>query len=547
MLVSWSVCPTQVHTSGAVLTSQHRRLYRQELSPSQRVASWSVDAESNDLLSEMFSNCPDAIVVVDEGRTVRVASSALETLFGYRVDEIVGRKLEMLLPQDVRKRHEAHVDRFVRAPSGRPMGAGLELLGRRRDGSLFPVDVSLVPLQIAGIRLVGAFVRDATAQRRSLEVERFVNEVTTKATAGEPVAELLAVAADRVRGVADADAAWIVLRSNFADRAAAEGLSARDGTDGDHGLSVVASSGEGTDSLDLTPDGPAAQAIGRALTVLVEDLSSEPKVHPRVRAGGFGCGAYLPMLNQDSAVGCVIVARAAGKGCFERGEVAAAETFAASLAVVLDLASTRVSLDEVRLAAEQERIARDLHDTVIQRLFAIGMGLQAAQRDAGPGVADRLRSSVDAIDEVIREIRETIFDLNHPPDDSAGQGLRAGVRKVLSDAREQLGFSPRLEFRGPVEASVPDGMYPELTAVIREALSNVARHARATSADVIVSVEDVMLSVVVSDDGVGVSDHPSAGSGIRNLSTRAEQLGGDLKLTGRKPSGTVVIWRVPLR
>lgn len=506
-----------------------------------------MDAEDTELLVEMFRNCPDALIVVGEDSTVRVASSALETLFGYRVDEVVGRRLEMLLPEEARGRHEDHVDRFVRAPAARPMGAGLELQGRRKDGSLFPVDVSLVPLQIAGGRLVGAFVRDATAQRRSLEVERFVNEVTTKATAGEPVAELLAVAADRVRSVVDADVAWIVVTSSFAGRAVVGDLSARVGTDDDLGLSVVASSGTGTDSLDLASDGPAARVIGQAATVLVQDMSSDSSVHPRVRAGGFGCGAYLPMLNRGSAVGCVIVARTAGRGCFETGHVAAAETFAASLAVVLDLASTRVSLDEVRLVAEQERIARDLHDTVIQRLFAIGMGLQAAQRDAGPRAADRIRSSVDAIDEVIREIRETIFDLNHPSDESAGHGLRSGVRKVLSDACDQLGFAPRLEFRGPVEASVPDAMRPEVTAVIREALSNVARHANATSADVIVSAEDVTLGVVVSDDGVGVSDHPSAGSGLRNLATRAEQLGGDLHLTGRKPSGTVLTWRVPLR
>ncbi len=506
-----------------------------------------MDVESNELLSEMFRNCPDALIVVDEDSTIRVASSALEALFGYRVDEVEGRALEILLPEDTRGRHEAHVNRFMRAPASRPMGAGLGLMGRRRDGSLFPVDVSLVPVQIAGQRLVGAFVRDATAQRRSLEVERFVNEVTTKATAGEPIAELLSVAADRVRSVVDADAAWIVLSSSFAVRAAAGGLSAQVGADADMGVSVVASSGERTEALDLTPEGPAAQVISRALTVLVRNMSSESTVHPKVRAAGFGCGAYLPMLNRGSAVGCVVVARTSGRRCFERGEVAAAETFAASLAVVLDLASTRVSLDEVRLVAEQERIARDLHDTVIQRLFAIGMGLQAAQRDASSGVADRLRSSVDALDEVIREIRETIFDLNHPLDESSGRGLRSGVRKVLSDARDQLGFAPRLEFRGPVEASVPEGLNAEVAAVIREALSNVARHAKAGSADVIVSVEDVTLSVVVSDDGIGVSDHPSAGSGIRNLSARAEQLGGALMLRGRKPSGTVLIWRVPLR
>jgi signal transduction histidine kinase len=240
------------------------------------------------------------------------------------------------------------------------------------------------------------------------------------------------------------------------------------------------------------------------------------------------------------------LARRGGRPCFEADEIAAGETFASALAVVLDLAGTRVSLEEVKLAAEHERIARDLHDTVIQRLFAIGMGLQATEREAGPAVGGRIRSTVDAIDEVIREIRETIFDLSHPSDDSSGQRLRSQVRKVLRDATDQLGFAPRLEFRGPVESSVPDELISDVAAVVREALSNVARHARATAADVIVAGDDTTLTIMVSDDGLGMSDSPSAGHGIANLSSRASDLGGDLKISARKPSGTVVVWKVPL-
>ena len=279
----------------------------------------------------------------------------------------------------------------------------------------------------------------------------------------------------------------------------------------------------------------------------VDDMAAVTGAHFGVGEAGFGCGAYLPMQVRGSVIGCLVLARLGGRPRFEQEEIAPAETFASALAVVLDLAGTRVSLQEVKLAAEHERIARDLHDTVIQRLFAIGMGLQSTEREAGPALGGRIHSTVDAIDEVIREIRETIFDLSHPSDDSSEQSLRSRVRKVLADATDQLGFAPRLEFRGPVESSVPDELYSDVAAVAREALSNVARHAKASTADVIVAADDATLTVFVSDDGIGMSDSPSAGHGIANLSSRASDLGGDLRISGRRPSGTVVVWRVPLQ
>jgi signal transduction histidine kinase len=196
------------------------------------------------------------------------------------------------------------------------------------------------------------------------------------------------------------------------------------------------------------------------------------------------------------------------------------------------------------MTSEQERIARDLHDTVIQRLFALGMRLQAAERLADGAVAERIGGAVDAIDQVIREIRETIFDLNRP--DSSGPNLRQLVRSVAAESTEQLGFAPRLAFRGPVEAAVGDELAQHLVMVLREALSNVARHAQASNVDVVLIAADGSVTMSVADDGIGMPEGLSAGHGMENMRARARELGGELLVSGRSPSGTLLRWQVPI-
>jgi signal transduction histidine kinase len=251
------------------------------------------------------------------------------------------------------------------------------------------------------------------------------------------------------------------------------------------------------------------------------------------------------MLAEEGAFGALVLARDLGARQLSHGEVAAAEVFASAAGVVLALGTTRQALEEMRMNSEHERIARDLHDTVIQRLFALGMRLQAAERLAQEPLANRIRETVDSIDEVIREIRETIFDLNRPDHD--GPHLRQQVRKVTAEATEHLGFAPRLAFRGPVEAAVTDDLAGHVLAVLGEALANVGRHAGATGVDVVLTAQDGEVILSVADDGVGISTSPTAGHGLENMRSRACDLGGELKLTRRRPSGTLLTWRVPMQ
>ncbi|MGH3267006.1 MAG: sensor histidine kinase, partial [Trebonia sp.] len=198
---------------------------------------------------------------------------------------------------------------------------------------------------------------------------------------------------------------------------------------------------------------------------------------------------------------------------------------------------------------DRDRIARDLHDLVIQRLYATGISLQGTMpMIVKPEVADRVDGAVDAMDETIKEIRGTIFalqarDAARPPDP------RAGIVRLIEEMTAMLGFAPALRLGAGLRTLNSEELTEQTLAVLREALSNTARHAGASRADVTVDVsQDGLLSVVVTDDGNGL---PPEGrrSGLRNLADRAVTFGGELRLDQAEPGaprpGTRLEWRVP--
>src|SRR5579872_4431722 len=143
------------------------------------------------LLEEMYGSSPDALIVVGPDGVIEVAGPATESIFGYRPEELEGRSVETLLPDNVRALHRVYRATYASAPEGRAMGVGRELYGRHKDGTIFPVDVSLVPTVVDGKAWFGAFVRDATERKRGEDVLRFVNEISRSVISGEPTPELL--------------------------------------------------------------------------------------------------------------------------------------------------------------------------------------------------------------------------------------------------------------------------------------------------------------------------------------------------------------------
>lgn len=206
----------------------------------------------------------------------------------------------------------------------------------------------------------------------------------------------------------------------------------------------------------------------------------------------------------------------------------------------------RMADDEILLAEERDRIARDLHDTVLQRIFATGLTLQAAAlRAPNRDVRDCLDAAVVELDTAIREIRSAIFGLHGP---SRYGGLREALMDAAAEAARILGFTPAVHFVGPLDSALPDESGRAIVAVVREALSNVARHARATHVAVDVEVgDDAVLRV--ADDGVGFTSgaHRDGGRGLADMEERAWSLGGSCHFVVPPEGGTLLEWRIPLK
>jgi signal transduction histidine kinase len=217
-------------------------------------------------------------------------------------------------------------------------------------------------------------------------------------------------------------------------------------------------------------------------------------------------------------------------------------TFADTAALALDRGHAVADRQQLALISDRERIARDLHDVVIQRLFASGLQLQGvASMATNPEVARLLDETVSALDETIKAIRGTIFELQ----DTQHASLRAEIRTLVRDYVPVLGFNPVVRTSGPVDTAVGAQVADHLLPVLREAISNVARHARATSAEVEVRASASEVVLTVSDDGIGLPEDRIE-SGLRNARRRAADLGGSLQVLSSNPSGTTLVWRVPL-
>jgi two-component system sensor histidine kinase DevS len=330
--------------------------------------------ELNDrLIRDIIDAAPDGMVIADGDGTIVLVNHQLEALFGYERAELLGMSVDRLLPERLRATHDEHRHDYAAAPRTRAMGTGRTLVGRRADGSEFPVEVSLSPVRVAVGTMVVAAVRDIT--------ERL--------------------------------------------------------------------------------------AVDERLQRAAQDL---------------------------------------------------------------------------RVLEDRDRIARDLHDTVIQRLFAAGMSLQAASSmvDA-PDVSRRLDGVVDELDETIRELRTAIYELHQRSIDT--DGLRQRVMHVVTEVSIPNGAEPSVRLEGVLD-TVPVEQGEHLLAALREALSNVARHAAATTVDVAIDA-GTELVLLVRDDGVGIGDAVTPGNGLANLEARASRLGGTCVVTSPPTGGTVVEWRVP--
>lgn len=343
----------------------------------------------------------------------------------------------------------------------------------------------------------------------------------------------LSVIARSVQELSEADVVTVVLRA---------------GTPGD--LMIEVATGVSADRLTglvySDQRSVAGAAIDTGEPILIEDIDKQDDFTLSMRdVVSAGAVMALPLAGSSKPRGCLLAVRLSGRRGFTKSDLEMAMAFANHAALALELADARADQQRVILLEDRDRIARDLHDHVIQRLFAAGLSLQSLQtRESDPATATKLEQVVTDLDDTIRQIRTSIFDLRGSLTPGSAS-VRAQLIQVVADQTPQLGFEPTVRFTGPVDSLVDPALADEFAAVLREALSNVARHAQATQVVVTLTVSVDQLCLEVGDDGIGIGA-PTRRSGLDNLEQRAVCRGGSLTVTSKPDKGTQLRWQIAL-
>ncbi|MBI0294667.1 GAF domain-containing protein [Streptomyces sp. PRKS01-29] len=388
----------------------------------------------------------------------------------------------------------------------------------------------------AGIVIGHTRVQGATRQReRWIEGSVAVTQAVLSGGAGDGPA----VVAEKARELAGAAVGIVLLPE--------------DGGDGLKAVAVAADERSGLLGAVLPARSPAVPRLLAGQPVLIEDPATDPLLGTGA-PGRYGPSMMVPLSSGDRVLGVLATAREREADPFTATERTLAAQFAAQAAVALVLAEAQRDRERLAVLEERDRIARDLHDLVVQRLFATGMLLESVERQSdAPEARERIERAVEELGATIQEVRTAIFALQQAPPETP-PGLRGRVLREVRAAAVPLGFQPSLTFVGPVDDLVVTVTGAHLVAALREALSNAFRHARAERIEVVVDATARLadgrpaVRLTVADDGVGV---PAEGrrSGLANLARRAEALGGSSAFgpgLGEGGRGTAVVWEAPL-
>ncbi len=390
-----------------------------------------------DFAWSLLDAAPDATVIVAGSGEILAANGHAGTLFGFELDELLGMRVEALMAEPLRRAHRAHRTFYRAEPTVRAMGAGRPLRARHHDGSEFPVEISLSPLQIGTEQYTVAAVRDISERVAAEEqLHRVVHTLD---------------ASDDAVFIFDAE----TLRYSFVN----DGAIRMVGYSRDELLSMT--------PLHLNPDTTEAEYR----SIVASLLDGRPDGAPGV------------LLRRDGReVPVEKSLRTAPTGTDgTRWVITLARDITARQAAEAELRRNQEELHEagqlIALAADRERIARDLHDTVIQQLFAEGLNLQASLGSiTDERVRARVEWTIEGLDVTIKNLRSAIFSLQATG--SRVDGLRGQLLDVVTHANDALGFEPRLQFDGPID-TLDDTVAMHVVPVLREALSNVAQHADA--------------------------------------------------------------------
>jgi two-component system sensor histidine kinase DevS len=578
----------------------------------------------------MLESAPDGMLMTDGDGVILAVNEQVERLFGYERADILGRHVEILLPERLREIHRAHRTRYRAEPNVRAMGEGLQLRARRSNGSEFPVEVSLSPLHddeglavVASIRDVSERARTSAHIRRiqaaidavhdgvfmfEPDTLRFVyaNDGASTQTGythdelltmtplhikpgftREQFATLIAplVAGEvehlsfrtihRAKSGRDVPVDIMLEHRRSADAGRREDpwaddsllvAIARDVTEQVAVETALALSEETfRTSFEHAPVGMAIARLRRDGTRVIEQANTSfagmlgrtveslagldfvQISHPDDKQQSIDAWAEMADGERSAYMTEQRYLRADGSAVWAlvHSSVIERSDGVRTLTHIVDITDRRErQAERTRLTTmeDRERIARDIHDLVIQRLFGAGMKLQAVIPEMGSDTAiARTHETIDELDTTIRELRSAIFSLHHR---DASRSATDELALAVAQSVDRLGFRPDLVVEGPLDAIADDSL-TELLATLREALSNAARHAHASTIDVRIEVAASALSLTVADDGGGVApDHPH-GNGLKNLAARASRLGGSFRFGPAAAGGCELIWTVP--
>jgi signal transduction histidine kinase len=406
-------------------------------------------------------------------------------------------------------------------------------LTEKRGGEFDEEDEALARALAAAAGVAIENARLYAEARRQQQWLRANAEVTRGLLSGDAPSEVLELVTQQALEIAGADLVVLALPTRDRSRLVIEHAYG-DGAAGALGL-VLPAKGSASGIV---------MATGKPLTV--DGFSQDDRVAPTARDNMLlGPAVLVPLGPAGDVRGVLTAGRRAGALPLSADAVEMLITFAAQAGIGLELAEHRNDAQRLALFEDRDRIARDLHDQVIQRLFATGMSLQGTVALVGDSeVAHRVEKSIDALDETIRDIRSAIFSLQSRGD-TEPPPLRSRLLSVVEEMTGPLGFAPALRLAGPLDSRVPTGLGGQVLAALREGLANAAKHARASRVDVSIEAgADLVLTV--RDNGIGLPGEATRRSGLANLTERAAEAGGTMRLAAASGGGTELEWRVPL-
>ncbi|PZQ88201.1 MAG: hypothetical protein DI534_12090 [Leifsonia xyli] len=422
--------------------------------------------------------------------------------------------------------HHPHMDAFLGVPIRiRDSVFGNLYLTNRHGGPEFSAEDQRLVGSLAAIAAIA--IENARLFDEQVRRERWSTALAevTAALLSEDTVDILAVLAERVASVIESELVCVIV---------ADGVD-----DGTAMLRVDTARGVGADELVGRRYPAEGTLSGRAIATGAIASTDTDEPGESVLRPGPSAAMALPVRADEHVLGALSVYRRAETSRFTDAERTMAAEFALQAGIAIELTRGRADRQRLVLAEDRSRIARDLHDHVIQRLFGTGLALQSVAART-PEAAEAIGTQIDAIDAAISEIRTAIFAL--APRAGSDGGLRYRLLDVASDAAPGLRNPPLVTFAGTVDLLVRGALADDVVAVVRECLANAARHADAERVEVSVTVDDDTVTVTVDDDGVGLPAGARRASGTRNLEERARRRDGSFELVARPTGGTRAHW-----